>query len=76
MAQITTAGIDKIRFGWAGGTKPGEAYYYRIQGPTFLMEACNVQNNANHVHAAWRSFNGDFGRDLLHEHYKGDVPIE
>ena len=76
MAKIKAAGAEKIRFGWAGGTKPGEAYYYRIQGPTFLMEACNVQNNANHVHAAWRDFNGDFGRDLLREHYTGDLPTE
>lgn len=66
--KIKTAGIGKIRFGWAGGTKPGEPYYYRIQGPTFLMEACNIQNDANHVHATWRDFDGDFGRDLLREH--------
>ena len=70
MAKIEAAGIDKIRFGWAGGLKLGEPYYYRIQGPTFLMEACNVQNNANHVHAVWRDFEGDFGRDLLGEHIK------
>jgi hypothetical protein len=72
MEKIKTAGIEKIRFGWAGGTKPGEAYYYRIQGPTFLMESANVQNNANHIHATWRDFDGDFGRDLLREHYRGD----
>jgi hypothetical protein len=70
MAKIEKAGIDKIRFGWAGGTTPREAYYYRIQGPTFLMEAANVQNEANHVHAAWRDFTGDFGRDILGEHFK------
>lgn len=69
--KIKAAGSDKIRFGWAGGTQPGEAYYYRIQGPTFLMECANVQNNANHIHAAWRDFTGDFGRDLLREHYSG-----
>ncbi len=67
--KMKAAGMDKIRFGWAGGTQPGEAYYYRIQGPTFLMESANVQNDANHIHAAWRDFSGDFGRDLLHEHY-------
>ena len=76
MAKIKAADLGKVRFGWAGGTQPGETYYYRIQGPTFLMEACNVQNNANHVHAAWRDFNGDFGRDLLREHYQGDIPTE
>jgi hypothetical protein len=68
-AKIDKAGFDKIRFGWAGGTKRGEAWYYRVQGPTFLMEAANTQNNANHIHATWRSFEGDFGRDLLGEHY-------
>ena len=70
MQKIKAAGTEKIRFGWAGGTKPGEAYYYRIQGPTFLMEAANVQNQANHVHATWRDFTGDFGRDILGEHFK------
>ena len=28
----------------------------------------NAQNDGNHVHAVWRDFNGDFGRDLLREH--------
>lgn len=70
MKKITAAGIGKIRFGWAGGTKPGEAWYYRIQGPTFLMEAANTQNNANHVHCTWREFEGDFGHDVLKAHYQ------
>jgi hypothetical protein len=69
LAAIDKAGFDKIRFGWAGGTKRGEAWYYRVQGPSFLMEAANTQNNANHIHATWRSFEGDFGRDMLSEHY-------
>jgi hypothetical protein len=70
MAKIKAAGLENIRFGWAGSLKLGEAYYYRIQGPTFLMEAANVQNEANHVHATWRDFTGDFGRDLLGEHFR------
>ena len=48
----------------------GGPNYYRVQGPTFLIEYDNVQNNANHIHAVWRDFNGDFGRDILGEHYK------
>lgn len=72
MKKIEKAGIDKIRFGWAGGTAPGEAWYYRVQGPTFLLEAANSQNNANHIHASWRDFEGDFGRDMLREHYLRD----
>ncbi len=68
MAKIEKAGVDKIRFGWSGGIKFGEAYYYRIQGPTFLIECVNSQNNANHLHAVWRDMNGDFGHDILAEH--------
>lgn len=70
--KIKAEGVSKIRFGWAGSTKPGEAYYYRIQGPTFLIEAANVQNNANHIHTVWRDLEGDFGRDLLKEHLSED----
>ncbi len=70
MKKIAAAGIDRIRFGWAGSLKPGEAWYYRIQGPTFLMECANTQNNANHTHSTWREPAGDFGRDLMGEHYR------
>ncbi|MGB6221400.1 DUF3500 domain-containing protein [Haloferula sp.] len=70
--EIKDDGIDKIRFGWAGSTKPGEAFYYRIQGTTFLIEAANVQNNANHIHTVWRDLKGDFGRDMLKEHVSHD----
>lgn len=70
MKKIDEAGFDKVRFGWAGGTKRGEAWYYRVQGPNFLMEAANTQNNANHIHATWRTFEGDFARDFMAEHYK------
>jgi hypothetical protein len=66
--EIEEAGLEKIRFAWSGGSKPGEGFYYRVQGPTFLLEYCNTQNEANHSHAVWRSFDGDFGRDVLGEH--------
>ncbi len=71
--KIGEAGVDNITFGWSGATEPGKAWYYRIQGPTFLMEAANSQNGANHVHTTWREFEGDFGRDVLGDHYKGDA---
>lgn len=62
--------FEEIKFGWAGSTRSGEPHYYRIQGKTFLIEFDNVQNNANHIHSVWRDFNGDFGRDLIKEHYQ------
>jgi len=67
--RIQSEERDMIRFGWAGSTKKGEPHYYRIQGKTFLVEFDNTQNNANHIHLVWRDFEGDFGRDLLLEHY-------
>jgi hypothetical protein len=68
--EVRKAGMDKIMFGWAGTLEVGGPHYYRVQGPTFLIEYDNVQNNANHIHSVWRDFNGDFGRDILREHYK------
>ncbi len=67
-AKLQKAGVDKIAFAWAGETERGKKHYYRIQGPTFLIEHDNSQNDGNHVHSVWRDFNGDFGRDLLREH--------
>jgi len=61
---------DHLYFAWSGGQKRGEFHYYRIQSKTFLIEFANTQNDANHVHATWREFDGDFGRDLLKEHFK------
>ena len=65
LKKIDQAGFDKLRFGWAGGLERGEKHYYRIQGPTFLLEYDSTQNDGNHIHSVWRDFNGDFGRDLL-----------
>jgi len=68
-AKISSAGLDRIAFAWAGGFERGEGNYYRIQGPTFLIEFDNTQNHANHIHTVFREFKGDFGGDPLAEHY-------
>ena len=70
MANIKRAGIDQVKFAWLGETETGKKHYYRVQGPTFLIEFDNTQNNGNHIHSVWRDFNGDFGRDALREHLK------
>jgi hypothetical protein len=70
LKKIEKAGIDKIHFAWAGGIEKGEGHYYRVQGPTFLLEYDNTQNNNNHIHAVWRDFENDFGEDLLRKHYQ------
>lgn len=64
--------LDDVYFAWAGGWERGQGHYYRVQTPRFLFEYDNTQNDANHVHAVWRDFDGDFGADLLREHYDAD----
>jgi hypothetical protein len=68
LARLRKAGTDKIAFAWAGEAERGKRHYYRIQGPTFLIEYDNSQNDGNHIHSVWRDFTNDFGRDLLREH--------
>ncbi len=62
---IEKAGFDKIFFAWSGADRLGVGHYYRVQGPTFVIEFINVQadaagNPANHIHCVWRDMEGDF----------------
>jgi hypothetical protein len=68
--RLRAAGLENVRFAWMGGLERGKRHYYRVQGPTFLIEYDNTQNGANHIHTVWRDFDGDFGVDLLSEHYR------
>jgi len=68
IAQINKAGRN-IYFAWSGGFNQGDPHYYRIQTSYFLIELDDTQDNANHIHSVWRDFRGDFGEDLLQQHY-------
>ena len=72
LVRIRAGGLDSLRFGWAGAVEPGEPYYFRIQGPGFVIEFDN--SGGNHVHSVWRDFDGDWGRDVLAEHYREAGP--
>jgi hypothetical protein len=63
--RIHRAGFGRLRFGWAGSLVPREPQYYRLQGPTFLLEFDNSRNSGTHIHSVWRDFREDFGRNLL-----------
>lgn len=56
--------MDQVRFGWAGGLEPRQPHYYRLQGPTFLLEFDNSRNGATHIHSVWRDYDQDFGYHL------------
>jgi hypothetical protein len=69
LSEIEQAGFGKIHFAWAGADGPGIGHYYRLQGPTFLVEFVNTQpdsagNPANHIHSVWRNLRGDFNVPL------------
>ncbi len=68
LGNVQSHGLDRVCFAWFGGTKAGEPHYYRLQGPSFVLELINVQsdpagNKANHIHSVWRNLEGDFGVD-------------
>lgn len=70
MDKVKEAGMDNLSFAWAGSLQPGSGHYYRIQGPSILIEYDNTQNDANHIHTVVRDLTGDFGEDTLGEHYR------
>ena len=70
-SRLDAAGFDNLRFAWAGGLEPGQPHYYRIHGPTLLIEYDDTQNDANHIHTVYRDLQHDFGGDVLRAHYGG-----
>jgi len=71
LAKVREAGLAALRFAWAGSPARGRPHYFRIHGPTALIEYDNTQDGANHVHSVWIDPVSLFGRDLLKAHYQG-----
>jgi hypothetical protein len=72
--RIAREGEKHIHFAWAGSGEPGRPHYYRVHGPSFLIEYDNTQNNANHIHSVWRDLWNDWGEDLLKSHLRRSHP--
>src|SRR5215216_818463 len=64
LERLTAAGIENITFAWAGSLEPQHPHYYRLQGPTFLLEHDNSRNRGTHIHSVWRDFAEDFGQSF------------
>jgi hypothetical protein len=73
LAKVQKERIDAggVHFAWAGETERRRGHYYRLQGPSFLVEYDCTQDNANHIHAVWRDMERDFGLDALRTHTAG-----
>jgi hypothetical protein len=77
-ARAAASPPGDLVFTWAGGGAPGQPHYFRIAGPSFIYELDNTQNGANHVHTVWhaREPGGNFGLDLLRQHYDKSHPSD
>ena len=62
LERLQIAGIENITFAWAGPLESQRPHYYRMQGPTFLLEHDNSRNRGTHIHSVWRDFAEDFGQ--------------
>jgi hypothetical protein len=67
-AKFTGSALDDVHVLWAGALNPREPHYYRLQGPSILVEYDNSARDANHVHTVWRDPRGDFADDPLARH--------
>ena len=63
------AELEAVTFAWTGGEEPGQGHYYTIKAPSWLIEYDNTQNGANHIHSVLRDISGDWGDDLIAQHY-------
>jgi hypothetical protein len=72
MRDLRDAGLEKLHFAWAGGATPDTPHYYRLHGPTVIIEYDNTQNGANHAHSVWHDPRNGLGRDLLRRHHEKD----
>lgn len=68
-AEFARIDPDRLHFAWEGSAERGGGHYYRVQAPELLIEYDNTAHGANHVHSVWRRHSGDFGEDLLAQHY-------
>lgn len=69
-AYLQSVDLDQLSFAWMGSLQRRTPHYYRLQGVDFVFEYDNIQGGGNHIHSVWRSPTGDFGDDLLGEHYR------
>ena len=57
------AGLDDTYFAWAGPTTNGNGAYFRIQGPTLLIEYAPqgpAASNTDHIHTIYRDPTNDY----------------
>jgi hypothetical protein len=64
MAEIKS-NLPKTYFAWSGSTTNGGLAYYRVQGPTLVIEYAPQQGDLNHIHTIYRDPTNDYGAKLV-----------
>jgi len=64
MAEIKS-NLSKTYFAWSGATTNGGLAYYRIQGPTVIIEYAPQQGDLEHIHTIYRDPTNDYGAGLV-----------
>jgi hypothetical protein len=59
------AGIKDTYFAWFGPTADGSAAYFRVTGPTVVIEYAPQQGSTDHIHTIVREPGNDYGKKLL-----------
>jgi hypothetical protein len=62
LAEIRTH-LPETYFAWSGPTANGSAAYFRIQGPTLVIEYA-PQNSVDHIHTIYRDPTNDYGAKI------------
>ncbi len=81
LGRIAADGADVLHFAWMGPTEAGSPFYYRVHGPSVLIEFDHTlvigraqsgerQHDPNHIHTILRQPGQDYGADLLRRHYE------
>ena len=63
MAEIR-ANLPQTYFAWSGPTTNGSAAYFRIQGPTLVIEYA-PQGSVDHIHTIYRDPTNDYGAKFV-----------
>lgn len=73
--KIERDGFAKVHFAWMGPVDRARSFYFRVHGPSILIEYDNTGNarldrDSNHIHSMFRDPSNDYGEDLLRKHYE------
>jgi hypothetical protein len=59
------ANLSQTYFAWSGPTENGSAAYFRVQGPTIVIEYAPQGGSVDHIHTIYRDPTNDYGAKIV-----------